>query len=83
MLFLATANVRIIQSDVLLVLLDPGLNGMSSLTNVDLTRFAGYVADASCFHSMVILGHLRTQTAEELPQSPPQHPYQHIIHHGD
>jgi hypothetical protein len=37
------------------VLLDPGLNGTTSLTNVDLTTFTGDAVDARYFQARVIL----------------------------
>jgi hypothetical protein len=50
--------VRMIQPDVLVVLLDPGLSGMPGLPNVDLT-FAGDAVDSSCFQAKVILDELK------------------------
>jgi hypothetical protein len=44
-----------IQPDVLVVFLDPGLNGMPGLTNLDLTTFTRDAVDASCFRLPIIL----------------------------
>jgi hypothetical protein len=44
-----------IQPNVLLVvLLDPGLNGMPNLSNVDLTTFAADSVNARCFEIEII-----------------------------
>jgi hypothetical protein len=43
-----------IQPDVLVVLVDPGINGKPGLTDVD-TTFAWDAVDASCFQARVIL----------------------------
>jgi len=45
--------VRMLQSDVLVVLLDPGLNGMPSLSIVDFTTFTD--VNTSYFQPKVIL----------------------------
>jgi hypothetical protein len=47
--------VRIIQPEVPVAFLDPGLNVTPGLTNVDLTTFAGDLVDASCFQVEVSL----------------------------
>jgi hypothetical protein len=47
-----------IQHDMPEVLLDPGLCGTPSLTNTDLTTFAGNAVDARCFQAKVILDHV-------------------------
>jgi len=52
-----------IQSD---VLLDPGLSGMPSLSNVDLTMFAGDAVNTSCFEAKVILD--RPKETDDLPR---------------
>jgi len=51
---------------VLVLLLDPGLNEMSDLTNVDLTTFTGDAVDTSCFQAKVILD--RTKDTGNLPR---------------
>jgi hypothetical protein len=43
-----------IQPDVQVVLHDPGLNGMSSLSNVDLPTFAGDAVTTSCFQTVIL-----------------------------
>jgi hypothetical protein len=43
-----------IQPDELVVLLHPGLIGVSSLSNIDLTTVTGDALKASCFQAMVI-----------------------------
>jgi hypothetical protein len=47
--------IRMIQPNALLVLLDPGLNGMPSLANAALTTFTGSAVDTSCSQDKVIL----------------------------
>jgi hypothetical protein len=42
------------QTNVSVVLLDPGINGTASLPNVNLTTFAGYAVHARSFQSQVI-----------------------------
>jgi hypothetical protein len=42
------------------MLLDPGLNGMPVLTNVDLTTFVEDAVNARCFEAKVILGSNKT-----------------------
>jgi hypothetical protein len=37
------------KSDMLMVLFDPGLDGMPSLSNTDLATLAGYAVYARCF----------------------------------
>jgi hypothetical protein len=48
-----------LQMDVALVLLDPGLDGMAGLTNVDLTTLAGHAAHARSLGSQVTLHRLK------------------------
>jgi hypothetical protein len=43
------------QTNVPVVLLDPGINGIAILPNVNLTTFAGYAVHAWSFQSQVIL----------------------------
>jgi hypothetical protein len=51
--------VQMIQSDVLVVLLDPGLNSTPSLSNVDLPTLTGDAVNAQCFQVKVILDGLK------------------------
>jgi hypothetical protein len=44
-----------LQMNVLVVLLDPGFNGMASLPNIDSTTFAGYAVHAWSLESQVVL----------------------------
>jgi hypothetical protein len=46
--------VRMRETNVPVVLLDPGINGTASLLNVNLTTFAGYALHAWCFQSIVV-----------------------------
>jgi hypothetical protein len=55
-----------IQPDVLVVLLDPGLSGMPSLSSVDLTTFTRDAVNAKCFEAEVILNGL--QETGDLPR---------------
>jgi hypothetical protein len=48
-----------LQTDVPVVLLDPGFNGTADLPNVDLTTFAGYAVHAWSLESQVILHSLK------------------------
>jgi hypothetical protein len=43
------------QTNVLVVLLDPGINGTASLPDVNLTTFARYAVHTRSFQSQVIL----------------------------
>jgi hypothetical protein len=43
------------QTNVLVVLLDPGINGTASLSNVNFTTFARYAVHTWSFQSQVIL----------------------------
>jgi hypothetical protein len=54
-----------LQTNVPVVLLDPGLNGTASLPNVDLTTFAGYAVHTWSPESQVI--HHRLKEAGILP----------------
>jgi hypothetical protein len=50
---------QMIKPDVLVVLFDPGLNGMSYLSNVDLPTLAGDAVNTQCFHAKVIIDGLK------------------------
>jgi hypothetical protein len=72
--------VWMLQTDVPVVLLDPGFNGMASLLNIDLTTFAGYAVYASSLKSQAIFhrptesGNLTWWEAHRLDVVPEQHP---------
>jgi hypothetical protein len=55
----AYAVLWLLQTNVLLVCLDPGFNGTSSLPSVNLTTFAGYAVNAWSLESQVILHGLK------------------------
>jgi len=71
--FSHSSCVRMIQPDVLVVLLHPGLSRTPGLTNVDLTTFAGNATDASCFQAKVILH--GPKEAGDLPKWEANSPY--------
>jgi hypothetical protein len=48
-----------IHPDVPVVLLKPGLNGMSSLSDVDLTTFTWHAVNARCFPVKVMFDRLK------------------------
>jgi len=52
-----------IQPNVPVESLNPGLNGTPRLTNVDFTTFAGDAVDTSCFQANVILNGQRKLVA--------------------
>jgi hypothetical protein len=71
--------VRMSQTNVSVVLLDPGINGTASLPNVNLTTFAGYAVHARSFQSQVIfhgpkkISNFPRQKAYRLDDVPGQH----------
>jgi hypothetical protein len=77
------------QTNVSVVLLDPGINGMVSLPNVNLTTFAGYVVHAWSFQFQVIFhgpketSNFSRREAHRLDVVPGQHTADAIEGHID
>jgi hypothetical protein len=57
------------QTNVLVVLLDPGINGTASLPNVNLTTFARYTVQAWSFQFQVILHRLKETSNFSQPEA--------------
>jgi hypothetical protein len=77
------------QTNVSVVLLDPGINGTASLPNVNLTTFAGYAVHAWSFQSQVIfhgpqeISNFPRRNAHRLDVVPGQHTVDAIEGHVD